>query len=73
MDALPFADSEFDAVVAFNAFPFADDPERAVAEAARVARTDGLVAATTFAEPSAPPRPWAAPGPRAAATAGSRA
>jgi SAM-dependent methyltransferase len=51
MDALPFSDAVFDAVVAFNAFPFADDPERAVAEAARVARTDGLVAATTFAEP----------------------
>jgi len=51
MDALPFAGAEFDAFVAFNAFPFADDPEHAVAEAARVARTDGLVAATTFAEP----------------------
>jgi SAM-dependent methyltransferase len=51
MDALPFSDAMFDAVVAFNAFPFADDAERAVAEAARVVRTHGLVAATTFAEP----------------------
>ena len=51
MEALPFPDAAFDAVVAFNAFPFADDPERAVDESARVARPGGLVAATTFAEP----------------------
>lgn len=51
MDELPFPDSTFDVAVGFNAFPFADDPERAVAEAARVVRPGGLVAATTFAEP----------------------
>jgi SAM-dependent methyltransferase len=51
MDDLPFADGSFDAAVGFNAFPFADDPARAVAEAARVVRPGGLVAATTFAEP----------------------
>ena len=51
MDALPFPDAGFDAAVGFNAFPFADDPARAVAEAARVVRPGGLVAATTFAEP----------------------
>jgi SAM-dependent methyltransferase len=51
MDDLPFTDDAFDAVVGFNAFPFADDPSAAVAEAARVVAPGGLVAATTFAEP----------------------
>jgi SAM-dependent methyltransferase len=50
MDALPFADESFDAVVAFNAFPFAADPGQAVREAGRVVRPGGAVAATTFAE-----------------------
>ena len=51
MDDLPLRDACFDAVVGFNAFQFADDPARAVGEAARVVRPGGLVAATTFAEP----------------------
>ena len=51
MDALPFADGSFDAAVGFNAFQFADDPVRAVREAARVVAPGGRVAATTFAEP----------------------
>ena len=51
MDALPFEDGRFDIVVGFNAFAFADDPAGAVAEAARVVRPGGVVAATTFAEP----------------------
>ena len=51
MDDLPFAGETFDAVVGFNAFPFADDPSAAVAEAARVVQPGGRVAATTFAEP----------------------
>ncbi len=51
MDALPFADQSFDAAVGFNAFQFATDTARAVAEAGRVVRRGGLVAATTFAEP----------------------
>ena len=51
MDALPFPDAGFDVAVAFNALPFADDPERAAREAARVVAPGGLVAATTFAEP----------------------
>jgi SAM-dependent methyltransferase len=51
MDELPFPDGTFDAAVGFNAFQFADDPGRAVTEAARVVRRGGLVAATTFAEP----------------------
>jgi len=51
MDDLPFDDASFDAIVGFNAFQFADDPARAVTEAARVVKPGGLVAATTFAEP----------------------
>jgi SAM-dependent methyltransferase len=51
MDTLPFEDSTFDAAVGFNSFQFADDPARAVQEAARVVKHGGLVAATTFAEP----------------------
>ena len=51
MAALPFVDESFDAVVGFNAFQFADDPGAAVAEGRRVLRADGLLAATTFAEP----------------------
>jgi SAM-dependent methyltransferase len=51
MDQLPFPDERFDVAVGFNAFQFADNPDTAVAEAARVVRAGGLVAATTFAEP----------------------
>jgi SAM-dependent methyltransferase len=51
MDRLPFAQESFDAAVGFNAFQFADDPAGAVREAARVVRSGGHVAATTFAEP----------------------
>jgi SAM-dependent methyltransferase len=51
MDALPYPDDSFDAAVGFNSFQFAEDPKRAVREAARVVRPGGLVAATTFAEP----------------------
>ena len=51
MAALPFVDESFDAVVGFNAFQFADDPVAAVAEGRRVLRADGLLAATTFAQP----------------------
>lgn len=51
MDELPFDEDSFDAAVAFNAFQFADDPAHAVRDAARVVRPDGLIAATTFAEP----------------------
>ncbi len=51
MDSLPFAAESFDAVVAFNALQFADAPQAATSEAARVVRRGGLVAATTFAEP----------------------
>ena len=51
MDDLPFEDACFDAAVAFNALQFAEDPRRAVREAARVLAPGGLLAAATFAEP----------------------
>ena len=51
MDALPYQDGSFDAAVGFNAFQFANDPSNAVGEAARTVKPQGLLAATTFAEP----------------------
>lgn len=51
MDELPFAAGSFDAVVAFNALQFADDPAATARETARVTRPGGLIAVTTFAEP----------------------
>lgn len=51
MESLPFADAAFDAVTGVNAFQFAGDPRRALAEAARVLRPGGLLAASLFAAP----------------------
>ncbi len=51
MEFLPFDDTAFDAVLGVNAFQFAGDPRRALREAARVARPDGRVVASLFAEP----------------------
>lgn len=51
MDALPFADEEFDVVTSVNGFQFALDPATAFAEAARVLVPGGRLAAATFAEP----------------------
>jgi SAM-dependent methyltransferase len=51
MEALPFEDTAFDAVVGVNAFQFAGDPRRALAEAARVVRPGGRVVASLFAAP----------------------
>ena len=51
MEALPFADRSFDVVLGVNAFQFAGDPRRALAEAARVCRPGGRVAASLFAAP----------------------
>ncbi|MGH3255354.1 MAG: methyltransferase domain-containing protein [Streptosporangiaceae bacterium] len=51
MESLPFGDAVFDAVVGVNAFQFAGDPRRALAEAARVARPGGRVVASLFAAP----------------------
>ncbi|MGD0698288.1 MAG: class I SAM-dependent methyltransferase [Trebonia sp.] len=51
MEALPFGDAAFDAVVGINAFQFAGDPRRALREAARVTRPGGLVVVSLFAAP----------------------
>lgn len=47
-DALPWSDREFDLVVASLVVHFMPDPPRGVAEMARVAAREGLVAATTW-------------------------
>jgi SAM-dependent methyltransferase len=51
METLPWEDEAFDAVVGVNAFQFAGDPRRALAEAARVVRPGGRVVASLFAAP----------------------
>jgi SAM-dependent methyltransferase len=51
METLPWEDEAFDAVVGVNAFQFAGDPCRALAEAARVVRPGGRVVASLFAAP----------------------
>lgn len=43
MAALPFADESFDAVTGINVFQFAEDPAKAFAEAARVAKRGGTL------------------------------
>jgi SAM-dependent methyltransferase len=51
MEELPFEDARFDAVIGINAFQFAGDPRRALAEAARVLRPGGRLVASRFAAP----------------------
>jgi SAM-dependent methyltransferase len=51
MEHLPLADDAFDVVLGVNAFQFAGDPVHALAEAARVCRVGGIVAASLFAAP----------------------
>jgi SAM-dependent methyltransferase len=51
MQQLPFTAAAFDVVTAVNAIQFAAEPLAALAEAARVCRPGGLVAAAGFAEP----------------------
>ena len=48
MHALPFDDSSFDRVLLFNVLVHSTDPARAIAEAARVLRTNGEVAIVTL-------------------------
>lgn len=47
LQALPFGDASFDVVCAFEAIEHLDDPERFVAEAARVLHRDGVLIAST--------------------------
>jgi SAM-dependent methyltransferase len=51
LQRLPFSDGTIDAVSAVNAFQFAADPPRAIAEASRVLRPRGHLAVGLFAEP----------------------
>ena len=48
---LPYEDATFDVLIGVNSFQFAQNPVDALAEAARVTRPGGLVAASLFAEP----------------------
>ena len=50
VERLPWPDGSFDAVTAFNALQFADDPAAAVTELARVLRPGGAVAVANWAE-----------------------
>jgi SAM-dependent methyltransferase len=77
LEAPPFADDSFDVVTGFNAFQFAADPVRALAEARRVTRPGGTVVILTWGDPEGmeaaavvgalrhlmPPPPPGAPGP----------
>jgi SAM-dependent methyltransferase len=49
MQALPFAENQFDQVLHLNALGCASDPQRALAEAARVLRPGGRLALVTLA------------------------
>lgn len=51
MDALPFDDAAFDAVIAVNSIQFVADAERALAELVRVAKPGGYVSVAIFAGP----------------------
>ncbi len=51
LEDVPFAEGSFDVVTGFNAFQFAADPVRALAEARRVARPGGAVVVMTWGDP----------------------
>lgn len=86
MEQLPFEDHSFDVVTAFNSFQFADDPARALREAARVAENAAPIAVATWGRPDQceaavvlkasselgpPPPPGRTPGPFALAEPGA--
>jgi SAM-dependent methyltransferase len=50
MQALPFAEKSFDAVLLMNCLTYANDPARVLAEAARVLRPGGVVTGVTLRE-----------------------
>jgi len=52
IEDLPFEDDSFDLVTGFNAFQFAADPARGLAEAGRVTRPGGAVVIMTWGEPA---------------------
>ncbi|GJG89322.1 hypothetical protein tb265_45030 [Gemmatimonadetes bacterium T265] len=55
LEALPFADAMFDAVVGFNAFQYAADPAAALGEARRAARAGAPVVVATWGPPDGMP------------------
>jgi len=56
MEALPMAGASFDTVLLFHVLPHAEEPARALAEAARVLRPGGRLAVTTVAAHDHPGR-----------------
>ena len=77
LEELPFADSTFDAVTGFNSFQYAANPDAAIAQAKRVAKSAGAVVIVTWGKPEGmqfatfmsalksllPPPPSGTPGP----------
>lgn len=77
LEELPFADAQFDLVTGFNAFQFAANPARALAEAGRIVKPNGRIVVMTWGSPEGmqaaalvaalkpllPPPPPGAPGP----------
>lgn len=52
MEELPFQDDQFGIAVAFNSLQFSDDPLQALAEARRVVKPGGAIAAVVWGSPT---------------------
>ncbi len=77
LEELPFTDKAFDVVTGFNSFQYAANPDAALAQAKRVAKTGGAVVIVTWGKPEGmqaatllgalkalvPPPPPGTPGP----------
>jgi SAM-dependent methyltransferase len=77
LEELPFPDKTFDVVTGFNSFQYAANPDAALAQAKRVAKSDGAVVIVTWGKPEGmqaarllgalkalvPPPPPGTPGP----------